>query len=276
MTQKQTPAGSPRNLRSEVAALLRLGVPILLTQVGVVVVSFADTMMVGGYSTEALAAAAFVNNFFMVPMVMLMGFAAGLTPIIGSLYSRRRHSDVGRTLAAGLRLNVAAAVALMAIMGILFFFLDRRGQPAELLPLIRSYYLIVMASMLPAPFFNACQQTANAVTDTATPMWIILGANALNILGNWLLIYGHWGLPELGLDGAGISTFVARLAATGHNAGRYAFAPLFPVCRRTAPSRLAAADKTHPRHLAARNDAEWRRGADLGFRRGGMRMVRKD
>ena len=214
MTQKQTPAGSPRNLRSEVAALLRLGVPILLTQVGVVVVSFADTMMVGGYSTEALAAAAFVNNFFMVPMVMLMGFAAGLTPIIGSLYSRRRHSDVGRTLAAGLRLNVAAAVALMAIMGILFFVLDRMGQPAELLPLIRSYYLIVMASMLPAPFFNACQQTANAVTDTATPMWIILGANALNILGNWLLIYGHWGLPELGLDGAGISTFVARLAAT--------------------------------------------------------------
>ena len=67
MTQKQTPAGSPRNLRSEVAALLRLGVPILLTQVGGGGGSFADTRMVGGYSTEALAAAAFVNNFFMCP-----------------------------------------------------------------------------------------------------------------------------------------------------------------------------------------------------------------
>ena len=198
----------------EASALLRLGAPILLTQVGVIVVSFADTMMVGAYSTEALAAAAFVNNFFMVPMVMLMGFAAGLTPIIGSLYTRKRNVEVGRTLRAGLKLNTLMALLLVAVMGVLYFFLDRMGQPAELLPYIRPYYLIVMASMLPAPFFNACQQTANAVTNTSMPMWIILGANALNIFGNWLLIYGHWGLPEMGLNGAGLSTFTARLAAT--------------------------------------------------------------
>lgn len=201
-------------LRAEGGALLRLGFPILLTQVGVIVVSFADTMMVGAYSTEALASAAFVNNFFMVPMVMLIGFAAGLTPIIGSLYSRRRHSDIGRTLRTGLKLNSLATLLLVTVMGVLYFFLDRMGQPPELLPHIRSYYLIVMASMLPAPFFNACQQTANAITDTAMPMWIILGANALNIFGNWLLIFGNWGLPEMGLNGAGLSTFIARLTAT--------------------------------------------------------------
>lgn len=205
---------SGTGLLRETGALLRLGAPILLTQVGVIVVSFADTMMVGSYSTEALAAAAFVNNFFMVPMVMLIGFAAGLTPLIGSLYTRRRNMDVGRTLRAGMKLNFFMALLLVAVMGVLYFFLDRMGQPPELLPLIRSYYLIVMASMIPAPFFNACQQTANAVTNTSMPMWIILAANVLNIFGNWLLIFGHWGAPELGLDGAGISTFAARLAAT--------------------------------------------------------------
>ncbi len=207
-------AANSGGLLPEAGALLRLGAPILLTQVGVIVVSFADTMMVGAYSTEALAAAAFVNNFFMVPVVMLMGFAAGLTPIVGSLYTRRRHIEVGRTLRAGLKLNTLMALLLVAIMAVLYFFLDRMGQPPELLPYIRPYYLIVMASMLPAPFFNACQQTANAVTDTVMPMCVILGANALNILGNWLLIYGHWGLPELGLNGAGLSTFAARLCAT--------------------------------------------------------------
>lgn len=208
-------ATAPRtSFLSEALTLLRLGAPILLTQVGVITVSFADTMMVGAYSTEALAAAAFVNNFFMVPMVMLMGFAAGLTPIIGSLYTRRRSVDVGRTLRAGLRLNTLVALLLVLVMGVLYFFLDCMGQPPELLPYIRPYYLIVMASMLPAPLFNACQQTANAVTNTSMPMWIILGANVLNIFGNWLLIFGHCGLPELGLNGAGISTFIARLAAT--------------------------------------------------------------
>lgn len=230
MTQPRTSsARCNQGLWSEALALLRLGAPILLTQVGIIVVSFADTMMVGAYSTEALAAAAFVNNFFMVPVVMLMGFAAGLTPIIGSLYTQRRHSDAGRTLAAGIRLNAAVMLGLLSIMGILFFFLDRMGQPDELLPLIRSYYLIVMASMLPAPFFNTCQQTANAVTDTAMPMWIILGANVLNIFGNWLLIFGNWGFPELGLDGAGISTFIARLAATT------AILTVFRHTRRYAP-----------------------------------------
>ena len=99
-------------------ALLRLGAPILLTQVGVIVVSFADTMMVGAYSTEALAAAAFVNNFFMVPMVMLMGFAAGLTPIIGSLYTRKRNVEVGRTLRAGLKLNTLMALLLVAVIAL--------------------------------------------------------------------------------------------------------------------------------------------------------------
>lgn len=214
MTEKIAVSNGLRNLWTEMGALLKLGAPILLTQVGVIVVSFADTMMVGAYSTEALAAAAFVNNLFMVPMVMLMGFAAGLTPIIGSLFTRRRHADVGRTLAAGLRLNILMMIILLFVMAILYFFLDKMGQPEELLPSIRSYYLIVLASMLPAPFFNACHQCANAVTDTAMPMWIIIGANILNILGNWLLIFGHVGLPELGLEGAGLATLVARFAAT--------------------------------------------------------------
>ncbi len=200
-------------LHHEIKALVHLGAPVLLTQVGIVTVSFVDTMMVGAYSTEALASAAFVNNFFMVPMVMLIGFACGLTPLVGALYSCRANKDVGATLRIGMRLNILATLLLLFVMAILYFFLDKMGQPEELLPYIRQYYLIILASMIPAPFFNACQQTANGVTDTATPMWIILGANALNILGNYLLIYGHWGLPELGLNGAGISTLLARIAS---------------------------------------------------------------
>lgn len=206
-------AGFWKAYKVEYKNLWRLGLPVLVTQVGIIVVSFADTMMVGAYGTEELAAAAFVNSLFMIATVMQIGFASGMTPIIGALYSRGENHRVGATLRSGLQINVLVSIGFTAIMGALYFFLDRFGQPEELLPLIRQYYLIVLMTLLPMVVFNCCQQTANGTTDTATPMWIILGANVMNIIGNYALIYGHFGLPELGLVGAGLSTMTARYAA---------------------------------------------------------------
>lgn len=206
-------AGFWKAYKNEYKSLWRLGMPVLITQVGIIVVSFADTMMVGAYGTEELAAAAFVNSLFMIAIVMQLGFAAGMTPIIGALYSRKQHDRVGATLRAGLQINALVSIGFTAIMGSLYFFLDRFGQPEELLPLIRQYYLIILATLLPMAIFNCCQQTANGTTDTATPMWMILGANVINIAGNYLLIGGKFGCPELGLAGAGLSTLTARYMA---------------------------------------------------------------
>ena len=203
-------AGFWKAYKTEYKNLWRLGMPVLITQVGIIVVSFADTMMVGAYGTNELAAAAFVNSIFMVAIVMQIGFAAGMTPLIGALYSRKENNEVGVTLRGGLQINILVSLAFTAIMASLYFFLDRFGQPEELLPLIRRYYLIVLTTLLPMAVFNCCQQTANGITDTATPMWMILGANVVNIFGNYCFIYGHFGAPELGLAGAGLSTMIAR------------------------------------------------------------------
>ncbi|MBO7164550.1 MAG: MATE family efflux transporter, partial [Muribaculaceae bacterium] len=91
--------------KAEYKTLLRLGLPVLVTQLGIIVVSFADTMMVGMYGTKELAAAAFVNNFFMVGIVMLIGFASGVTPLVGALYSQKKDIEVGRTLRVTTHLN---------------------------------------------------------------------------------------------------------------------------------------------------------------------------
>ena len=72
--------------KEEYKSLIRLGLPVLVTQVGIIVVSFADTMMVGAYGVDELAAAAFVNSLFIIPIVMQLGFAKGLTPLVGSLF----------------------------------------------------------------------------------------------------------------------------------------------------------------------------------------------
>ena len=197
--------------KNEYKILLRLGLPVLITEIGKIVVSFADTMMVGAYGTKELAAAAFVNNFFVVAIVMLIGFAAGATPLFGALYSQKKNLEMGQTIRVSLQLNAIAGVVFTIVMSVLYFFLDRMGQPEELLSLIRSYYLIVLASLIPMAIFNCFQQLANGVNDTAMPMWVMLGMNVLNIVGNYVLIFGCLGFPELGLVGAGVSTLFARL-----------------------------------------------------------------
>lgn len=195
----------------EYASLFRLGGPVFVTQLGTIVVSFMDTVMVGAYGTRELAASAFVNSLYIVMFVMLMGFAGGVTPLAGALFGRKDNHGAGRILRASLQLNVLLGVAFTAIMGLLYFLLDRMGQDADLLPLICPYYLIVLAGLIPISIFSCCQQMANGVTDTQMPMWIILGGNALNIAGNYLLIFGKFGCPEMGLTGAGISTLISRL-----------------------------------------------------------------
>lgn len=196
----------------EYRSLLRLGLPVLVTQICVVTVSFADTLMVGSYGLDELAASAFVNSVMLVPIVMLIGFAGGVTPIIGALYSQRDDYGIGHTLRSSLILNFALGAVFTAIMGALYFFIDKMGQPEELLPLIRSYYLVILAALVPAALFNCCMQTANGTTDTTSPMWVILGVNILNIFGNYLLIFGNFGCPRLGLFGAGVSTLTSRVA----------------------------------------------------------------
>lgn len=210
---KRGPRALWKKYREEYRRLFALGLPVLATQLGVILVAFTDTIMVGGYGKEELAASAFVNSLYLIPMVMLMGLAAGITPLVGALFGRGDLSEPGRVARAGVQINLIVAAIFTAVMGAIYFFLDRFGQPDELLPLIRTYYLILLATPLPMAVYNSCMQTANGLTDTATPMWCILLSVVVNILFNWLLIYGHCGFPELGLAGAGYATLLARIVS---------------------------------------------------------------
>ncbi|MDE6144440.1 MAG: MATE family efflux transporter, partial [Muribaculaceae bacterium] len=160
---------TPETYLQSYASLLKIGFPVLVTQLGVIVVSFADTMMVGAYGLDELAAAAFVNSLFLIAVVMLMGFAGGVTPLIGALYGKGDHHEGGLTLRASLQVNVIMATAFTAIMGGIYFFLDKFGQDPDILPLAREYFLIILFTMIPMAVFNCFQQTANGTTDTATP-----------------------------------------------------------------------------------------------------------
>ncbi|MDE6484352.1 MAG: MATE family efflux transporter [Duncaniella sp.] len=191
-------------------AILKLGLPLIVGQLGLIITAFADTIMVGHYSTEALASASFVNNLFNTPMMAIMGFTYGLTPLVGALFGSGNLERIGCVLKNGFVVSGIFAAIVIGIMLWFYFNLDVLAPPAELLPLIRPYYLLYMAGLVPVALFGIFLQWSYAINLTVFPTLLLLGANAFNIVGNYALIYGHLGFQESGLTGAGISTLIAR------------------------------------------------------------------
>ena len=200
-----------RPTRHHYLALLSIGIPIMIGQMGMIVLSFADTMMVGHHSTIELGAASFVNSIVNLVIIAGTGFSYGLTPIVGGAFGRRELAQAGSALRSALVANTLAAAVMVLVLGTLYLFLDRLGQPDELMPYIRPYYLVLLASLPFVMLFNAFKQFTDSITETRTSMWILLSGNVLNILGNYLLIYGKAGFPELGVVGAGVSTLFSRI-----------------------------------------------------------------
>lgn len=193
------------------AEILKIGIPIMLGQACVVILAFADNIMIGWYGVNDLAAASFVNGLINLFIFTELGFANGMTPLIGSQYGVRNTAGIGKTLKNSILINGMVALAGLALMAVIYVFLDRFGQEPQLLPLIRPYYIVVAVSTLFAMGFNTLKQFTDGICKPVVAMSLLMGGNILNILGNWVLIYGKAGFPELGLLGAGISTLFSRI-----------------------------------------------------------------
>lgn len=198
-------------IKSRYGALAALGLPIVVGQIGNVVLGFADTLMVGHHSMEELAAASFVNTMFTLVVLFATGFSYGLTPVAGSLFGRGMKGDIGAAVKNSLTANMLLSAALVAVTVVFCLNIHRFGQPDELLPLMRPYLWVNIASLPFLCCFNTFKQFFDGITDTKTPMFVIIGGNLLNIFGNWVLIYGELGAPEMGLFGAGLSTALSRV-----------------------------------------------------------------
>lgn len=191
--------------------LLSIGVPIMIGQLGMIVLGFADTMMVGHHSTVELGTASFVNNIMNLVIITGTGFSYGLTPIVGGLFGRKELPEAGQALRCSLLANVLVAFVMMAMLLVLYLNLGNIGQPEELLPYMRPYFMVLFASLPFVMLFNAFKQFTDSITLTRTSMWILLSGNLLNIIGNYIFIYGKLGAPELGVVGAGIATLLSRV-----------------------------------------------------------------
>jgi len=192
-------------------SILSLGIPIIVGQLGLIAQQFADTIMVGQYGTTELAAAGFVNNIFNFIIYFTLGISYASTPVIGAAFGRKDNAGVARSLVESIIVNLGAGILVAALLLLLYYNIGILGQPDEIMPAALPYLLTLTASVPFMTLFNALKQYSDAVGQTKIPMWIMLASNALNILLNWLLIFGAYGFPELGLLGAGIATLASRV-----------------------------------------------------------------
>ena len=202
-------------------SVIKLGIPIIIGQLGSIAQQFADTIMVGQYGTMELAAAGFVNNVFNFVIYFMLGISYASTPVIGASYSQKDYKAVAQSLVDSIVVNFLFSLVIVALLMLLYHNIDILQQPEEIMPYALPYFLIITASMPFMAVFNALKQYSDAVGETKIPMWIMLGANAFNVLLNLPLIFGfelsifnyQFSMEALGLFGAGIATLISRILA---------------------------------------------------------------
>ncbi|WP_423127118.1 MATE family efflux transporter [Gaoshiqia sp. Z1-71] len=189
---------------------LNLAFPVILSQVGQITVSLVDNMMVGHAGTTELAAASFSNSIFHVGMLFGIGITMGITPLVGKVFSQHKEREAGEYLKNGFFLHILAAFVILVVMTGVSFFLDRMGQPAEVSEKAFSYFLLLVTSLVPLLLFYSFKQFLEGIGNTKLAMVITLTANLVNVVLNYLLIFGKFGFPEMGLNGAGVATLISR------------------------------------------------------------------
>jgi multidrug resistance protein, MATE family len=188
-----------------------LAYPVMLSQLGQVLVGVADSMMVGRLGAEPLAAASLGNSIFFVVLMFGIGVSMAITPLVAMADGEKRHKRIGRLLQHGFHINMA--VGIMLTLLIVFFspLLHYMNQPQQVVEFALPYLLIITVSLLPFMVFQTFRQFAEGLSQTKQAMFITIFCNVLNVFLNWLLIYGNWGFPEMGLNGAGWATLISRV-----------------------------------------------------------------
>jgi len=199
----------------EFRALLRLAVPVVVVQLGLMLMGVVDTVMVGRLSAQALGAVALGNLFFFTAAVIGMGTLMALDPVVAQAVGAQDEPAIARGLQRGVIL--AAVVTVPAVLALMLVrpALVAIGQPAELIPGAATYIYVIVPGMLPFYVFIALRQTLQSLGRIAPIVRVIVAANLLNGVLNWAFIYGNLGAPALGVAGAALATTISRYALAG-------------------------------------------------------------
>ena len=221
----------------EVRPTLTLAAPVAAGMLSQILLGLADIRMVAPLGVVPLGACAFVNNIILLPLVFSIGLLTSISVLTANAYGAKNEQAVGETYRHGLQLaflsGLGALGFALAIKSCLFIF----GQPKEIIDAAGVYLILFAASFVPGMITHAGKLYGEALNHPWAPNVILLSGVALNIGLNWILIYGNWGAPAMGLEGAGWATLIARSATA---ITMVVYTTRLPSLRRYQPRRWLA------------------------------------
>lgn len=188
---------------------LAVAFPVMLTQLGAALVGLIDTIMVGHYGTTDLAAVSFANGVFFTFMVFAMGAVMAVTPLVGHAFVQHKDDRVASLLLNGLWFTLLLGGVTCVVLGACVPMMDYMGQDPDVVAAARPYLIMRIIGMLPFLLFCLEKQFMEGLGNTMVAMIVTFGVNLLNIVLNWVFIFGHWGSPAMGAAGAGLATMIA-------------------------------------------------------------------
>ncbi len=194
-----------------IRAVLLLGVPLIGSHLAQFAVHVVDTIMLGWYGVEPLAASVLASSFFFVIFIMGSGFAFAVMPMVAEAEASGQEPRVRRVTRMGIWLSVIYAAVFLPAMIWSEALLLGLGQEPELSALAQSYLRIAGLGLFPALVIMVLKSYLVALERTAFVLWITLLALPVNAALNWALIFGNLGFPELGLRGAALATVITQL-----------------------------------------------------------------
>jgi MATE family multidrug resistance protein len=199
------------SIRREFVPMLRIAVPVVMAELGWMAMGVVDTIMVGPLGPQAISAAGVGNSMHIAFAIFGMGVLLGLDTLVSQAYGARNIRECHRLFFDGLALAALMAIPIVVLLVVVWFAIPALGFHEAVKPLLGSYFGIVTLS---TPFllgYAACRRYLQGMHAVTPVMFALITANLINAAANWVLIYGHFGFPALGVAGSAWATVISRI-----------------------------------------------------------------
>ncbi|WP_299100981.1 MATE family efflux transporter [uncultured Winogradskyella sp.] len=195
---------------------LKLASPVILGMLGHTFVSFVDNVMVGQLGAAELAAVSLGNSFIFIAMSLGIGFSTAITPLVAEADTEKDFAKGKSVFKHGLFLCTVLGLLLFTMLLFAKPLMYVMDQPEEVVELALPYLDLVAFSLVPLIIFQAFKQFSDGLSLTKYPMYATIVANILNVAINYVLIFGKFGFPEMGIVGAAVGTLVSRFVMVAY------------------------------------------------------------
>jgi len=188
-----------------------LAYPVMLSQLGQILVGVSDSVMVGQLGTAPLAGVSLGNSIFILFLTFGIGISYGITPLVAKADGEGNNKKIIEVLKHGFLVNGITGLILFLLLYLTSFIFPFLNQPEDVIVLAKPYFLVISFSIIPFMVFQVFRQFAEGLSLTRQAMMITISGNVLNVFFNYILIFGKFGFPAYGLLGAGIATLISRI-----------------------------------------------------------------